>query len=144
MIELTPSIKRDINNAFADGQPIVICAVTPEAEPTVSYRGTAQTYGDDAIAFWVRDRDNSATLRSIAVHPVLVAIYTNMPARRFYTLRGRARLETDPAVLETVYENSHPAEQQRDPERKGVAVIVELDSVRGRGEDGPVQMARDS
>ena len=140
MIELPESVKRDVNNAFVEGHPVVVCGVTPDGEPTVSFRGTAQTLGDGALAFWVRKPEESTILRSIETHPVVVLIYANMPARRHYQFRGRARRADDEETRKAVYENSHEFEQKQDPDRLGAAVVIELTAVRGRGEEGPVNL----
>jgi hypothetical protein len=42
-----------------------------------------------------------------------------------------------------VYEAIVEPERQRDPERQGVAVVVEVDSVTGAGENGSFEQARD-
>lgn len=144
MIELPDSIKRDIDNAFAEGHPVVVCGVTPEGEPTVSFRGTAQAFGDNAVAFWVRRSDDSALLHAIETHPVVVLIYSNMAKGRHYQLRGTARRATDDASRNQIYEASHVFEQRQDPDRTGTAVVVDLTSVRGRGEDGRVNLPSES
>lgn len=144
MIRFDAQMQADINGALDDGHPIVVCAVTPEGTPAVSFRGTAQTFGDDGLAFWVRNQEASETVRAIAVNPVVAAVYANMPARRHYTMLGRARVEPDPAVRLQVFDNSPASERARDPERTGVAVVVELESVRGRGTEGPVAMSREA
>ena len=69
MITLTDDIKRDINSAFAEGHPVIVCGVTPEGEPTVSFRGTAQALSDNELAFWVRRSDDSTLLQSIRGEP---------------------------------------------------------------------------
>ena len=140
MIVLSEGIKRDVNNAFIEGHPIIVVGVTPDAEPTVSFRGTAQVLDDSTLAFWVRKADDSMLLSSIATHPVVVLIYTDMAKRRHYQFRGRARRADEEATRTRVYESAHEFEQRQDPERKGTAVIVELTSVRGRGEDGPINL----
>ena len=137
---LPEAVKRDVNNAFGEGHPIVVAGVTVDGEPTVSYRGTAQTLGDSALAFWTRDAAGSTLVSSLEAHPMVVCVYTNMPERRFYQFGGKARLNEDPEVDRTVYDNSHELEQQRDPERKGKAIVVELDWVQGRGVDGPFRL----
>jgi hypothetical protein len=144
MIRFDARMQADINGALEDGHPVVVCAVTPAATPAVSLRGTVQTFGDDGLAFWVRNQEASETVRAIAVNPVVAAVYANLPARRHYTMLGRARVEPDAAVRRRVFENSPPPERARDPERTGVAVVVELDSVRGRGAGGPVAMSREA
>lgn len=134
---LTDAIKRDVNESFAEGHPIVVAGVTADGEPTVSFRGTAQALGDSALAFWSRDAAGSTLVASIETHPTVVLVYSNMAERRFYQFAGKARLNDDPEVDRTVYDNSHEMERQRDPERLGKAIVVELTSVRGRGVDGP-------
>jgi hypothetical protein len=140
MITLTDDIKRDINNAFAEGHPVIVCAVTPEGEPAVSFRGTAQAISDNELAFWVRRADDSTLLQSIPQHPVVVLVYANMANRRHYQFRGRARIAADDETRTRVYESAHEFEQRQDPERKGVAVVVELTAVRGRGPEGPINL----
>ncbi len=142
-IVLPEPVKRDFNEAFAEGHPIVVAGVTAEGEPTVSFRGTAQTLGDSAVAFWTRDAAASTLTASLETHPVVALVYSNMADRRFYQLKGRARLNDDPEIDRIVYDNSHPLEQQRDPERTGKAIVVELTSVRGRGVDGPFLLEAD-
>ncbi len=137
---LPEAVKRDVNDAFAEGHPIVVAGVTADGEPTVSFRGTAQTLGDSALAFWTRDAAGSTLVASIGTRPAVVLVYSNMPERRFYQFGGKARLNDDPAIDRTVYDNSHPLEQQRDPERAGKAIVVELDWVQGRGADGPFRL----
>ncbi len=134
---LPEAVKRDVNSAFAEGHPIVVAGVTAAGEPTMSFRGTAQTLGDSAIAFWTRDAAGSTLVASLAEHPVVALVYSNMGERRFYQFTGRARLNDNPEIDAVVYEQSHELEQQRDPERLGKAIVVELTSVRGRGVDGP-------
>ncbi len=45
--------------------------------------------------------------------------------------QGTARVETDQAICDRVFEGSPPLEQRADPERKGLAIIVELERVTG-------------
>ena len=137
---LPEAVKRDVNNAFADGHPIIVAGVTLDGEPTVSFRGTAQTLGDSALAFWSRDAAGSTLVASLETHPTVVLVYSNMGERRFYHFSGKARLNEDPEVARTVYDNSHELERQRDPDHLGKAIVVELDWVRGRGVDGPFML----
>lgn len=115
---LPEAVMRDVDRAFAEGRPIVVAAVTAAGEPTVSFRGTAQTLGDSAIAFWSRTPAESTLVASIETHPTVVLIYSNMAERRFYHFTGKARLNDDPEVDRTVYDRSHELERQRDPERR--------------------------
>ena len=68
---LPEAVKRDVNNAFAEGHPIMVAGVTLDGEPTVSFRGTAQTLGDSALAFWSRDAAGSTLVASLETHPTV-------------------------------------------------------------------------
>ena len=137
---LPEAVKRDVNSAFGEGHPIIVAGVTVDGEPTVSFRGTAQTLGDSALAFWSRDAAGSTLVASLESHPTVILVYSNMAERRFYQFSGKARLNGDPEIDRTVYDNSHEMERQRDPDRLGKAIVVELDWVRGRGVDGPFML----
>ena len=45
--------------------------------------------------------------------------------------RGKARLDKSEAARKRVYESAHAYEQSQDKDRKGNALIIELDSVEG-------------
>ena len=129
-MQLPEDVKARVNNALNDGYPLSLVAVSPGAEPLVSFRGSAQTFGDDALAVWVRAAP-STTLSAIAANPQVAMIYTNMPDRKFYVFRGRARVSEDPGDRDAIWEAQHPLEKDRDPERKGTALIITLDQVSG-------------
>lgn len=143
MIELDEQIIEDVNMASRTGHPVLFCGVTPEGEPTVSFRGSAQVLGKDRLAFWARKGAESTLVKSLATHPTVVAVYANMHDRRHYQFRGKARLVTQEPERSTVYDNAPDFEQKADPEKKGDAVVIEVESVRGRGKDGPFMMQRD-
>ena len=89
-------VRERVNEALNEGFPLAFHAVSADSQPIVSFRGSAQTHGDDSLAIWVRS-DPSATLEAIAQNPSVVMTYTNMPARKFWIFRGQASLVTDEA-----------------------------------------------
>ena len=133
-MQLPQEIKDRVNNALNDGFPLALAAVSADAEPLVSFRGSTQSFGDDALAVWVRGAP-SATLEAIAANPQVALIYTNMPERKFYIFRGRARITDAPNDRAAIWEGQHPLEQSRDLERTGTAVVIDLDRVSGSGVD---------
>ncbi|MDE2892117.1 MAG: pyridoxamine 5'-phosphate oxidase family protein [Chloroflexota bacterium] len=135
---LPDEIHERVNAALDEGFPLSMMAVSADSLPVVSFRGSTQTFGDDALAIWVRG-ETSSTLAAIAQNPNVAVIYTNMPARKFYILRGQAAVTTDPADRDRIWEGQHDLEKQRDMERTGTAVVIRLDSVQGSG----VNLTRD-
>jgi hypothetical protein len=45
--------------------------------------------------------------------------------------RGRARVDSSEKVRNHVYEHAHPFERDKDKDRKGAALIIDLDNVEG-------------
>ena len=133
-MQLPQDVKDRVNNALSEGYPLSLVAVTPDAEPLVSFRGSTQTFGEDALAVWVRAVP-SKTLTAIAANPEVAMTYTNMPQRKFYIFRGRARVTHEQSERDAIWEGQHQLEKDRDLERTGVAVIIDLDRVTGSGID---------
>ena len=133
MIRLTDEMQDSICSALADRVPVVLAYVDPDGQPAISFRGAVQPYSDDQLALWARNPEGGL-LRGIASNPKIALLYANLAERRSWQFRGRAHVETDEAVRRTVYDHSPEVERHRDPERNGVAVVVDIDSVIQRGE----------
>ena len=127
-----------VNGALDEGFPMCMVAVSSDSQPVVSFRGSTQTFGADALAIWVRG-EQSSTLNAIAEHPSVAMMYTNMPARKFFIFKGQAAVTTNPTERDQIWEGQHDLEKSRDMERAGTAVIIRLDSVQGSG----VNLTRD-
>jgi hypothetical protein len=112
-------------------KPVIISYVENGA-PKLSFRGSTQAFSDTALAIWVRMPDGPI-LDGIKKNPAVSLIYGDFrpDGRDFMIFRGKARIDTTEAARKRVYEASHPFEQGQDKERKGNAVIIDLDSVEG-------------
>ena len=138
MIDLDEDIRRAVNGALEARHPIVLGYVGDDGAPHLSYRGSTQVFGKNQLAIWVRNPD-AGLPKAVRNHPQVTLLYSSAEPRRLLTFKGRARL--DPSVNETVYGNSPKGERDRDPDRKGVALIIDLDEVFGFGPSGPIRMA---
>ncbi len=65
---------------------------------------------------------------------------TDGPGARYLAIEGRARVASD--LDHEVYGAIVEPERQQDPERNGVAVIVDVDSVAGATANGYFQQTR--
>jgi hypothetical protein len=72
-------------------------------------------------------------LEGVKKNPAVALIYGDFrtDGRDFMILRGKARIDTSEAVRKRVFESAHAFEQSQDKERKGNALIIDLDSVEG-------------
>jgi hypothetical protein len=130
-LKLSEDMKKAINTAFERMKPLVISYIENGA-PKLSYRGSTQAYSDTALAIWVRMPDGPI-LEGVKNNPAVALMYGDFrtDGRDFMVFRGKARLDKTEAARKRVYESAHPYEQSQDKERKGNAVIIDLDSVEG-------------
>ena len=130
-LKLSEDMKKAVNTAFERKKPIVISYIENGA-PKLSFRGSTQASSDTALAIWVRMPDGPI-LDGVKKNPAVALIYGDFrtDGRDFMIFRGKARLDKSEPARRRVYESAHPYEQSQDKERKGNAVIIELDSVEG-------------
>src|SRR5215207_9722691 len=129
-IELTEEIRATINGALANGTPVVVAYVDERGQPRLSFRGSTQVFGDDQLAIWVRNAEGGLP-RALAANPRVSLLYRNPQPRMLLTFEGRGRFDDAEATRTAVYERSPEVERNFDPERKGLALIVDLDRVTG-------------
>lgn len=131
-LKLSDAMKNAVNTAFERLKPVAISYVDESRQPQLSFRGSTQAYSDTALAIWVRNPDGRI-LDSVAKNPSVALIYGDfrMDGRDFMVFRGKARLDKSEAARKRVYENAHAFERGQDKDRKGNALIIELDTVEG-------------
>lgn len=132
---LDDELKAIINTALTERTPMVVASVDPEGKPRLTFRGSLQTFSDDQVGFWARNVEGG-TMDNIAANPHVSMMMRNPDTRVVLQLMGRARrVEGD--ERDQVYANAPEFEQRADPEKKGAAVIVDIDRVEGfLGMDG--------
>jgi hypothetical protein len=125
-------MKQAINTAASSGKVLVVAYVDENNAPQLSYRGSAQAFSDTQLAVWVRN-PQGRILTATRVNPAVALIYGNFDpsAKGFMTFHGRAHVDESADTRRHVYEQSPEGERNLDKDRKGVAVIVDLDSVDG-------------
>jgi len=132
MIRLTEEMRKAIDSALADGSPIAVAAVDADGQPSITFRGTTQVLDEERLALWARN-PMGGLVGSIAANPKIALLYRNSATHLALLFHGRARVTDDAALIKQIYERSPEAERRRDPDRIGVAIIIELDRVIQRG-----------
>jgi pyridoxamine 5'-phosphate oxidase-like protein len=140
-LELTDEIAEEIDTAYESGRPVLIAYLGDDGYPHVSFRGTAQVFGPQELAVWARNPEGGLPT-AVAERPPVSLIYRNPQTRQMYVFYGRARVATDEETKRVVYERSPEREQQADPERGGVAIVIDLDRVDGIGPERRFRMER--
>lgn len=129
-LELTDEIIERVNGALMAHTPMLLAVVDAEGRPRLSFRGSVQVFSADQLGFWARNAEGG-TLAAIAQNPHVALIYRDPAARAMLQFAGRARVATDLSERARVYDSAPEFERNADPDRKGVGVVIDLDSVEG-------------
>jgi hypothetical protein len=136
---LTPEITALVAGAFDSGNVLLLAAVDKDRKPVLSFRGSTSVFSDTQLSFWVRNTAGG-TIEAIKDNPHVALMYRSqsVPLLRFI---GQAQIVDSPAERDRAYDLAPEKERASDPERKGHAVIVDLDEVKGVlgfGASGPI------
>jgi hypothetical protein len=131
-LRLSEEMQAAVNTAFEKLKPVVVSYVDVNGAPQLSFRGSTQAYSETQLAIWVRNPEGRI-LESIEKNPAVALLYGSFEptARAFMIFRGRARIDRTDAVRRHVYEHAHTFERDKDKDRKGSALVIDLDSVEG-------------
>jgi Pyridoxamine 5'-phosphate oxidase len=125
------ALHEHINTAFP-ANVAQIGTVLPSGFAQVTMRGSTQVYDDDHISLWERGRgsttDNLKDGSKVTVFfrkPELRA--TILPKGAVARLYGTAKIYKSGPIYEKVWERLIQPEKDRDPEKKGFAVLIEIE-----------------
>jgi predicted pyridoxine 5'-phosphate oxidase superfamily flavin-nucleotide-binding protein len=134
-VNLTGEIAAAINGAVLRGHPLAVAFVRDDGSPSVSFRGSTYVYSPNQLAIWVRKRDSGLAVAIVERPRVsLVFVEPEGPGAHYLAIEGHARVDQE--LDQEVYDAIVEPERQQDPDRKGVTVLVDVDSVTGAGENG--------
>jgi hypothetical protein len=105
--------------------------VDEEGQPKLTFFGSAHAHSHDQLAVWVRNPEGG-TLRRIAHNPRMSFLYRHPTDRVRWVFEGRAHRVEDGVIRDAIYEAIPALEQAMDAERRGVAVVIDLELVSGR------------
>ena len=142
MIEIGDELKRSLANSMTDRIAVIAAYVDRNGDPHVGFYGSLHAYSRDQVALWARKPD-SELVATIPAHPKVEFVYSDLANARVYRLGGTARIVNDPVARDRIFEGIHEIEQGHDPERTGVAIVVDLDHITGRDSGGRFAMRRD-
>ncbi|MGH8220227.1 MAG: hypothetical protein ACREUT_16935 [Steroidobacteraceae bacterium] len=143
-LKLTPALQELVNGALERGRMLSVAYVGADGRPELSFRGSIQALSETQLAIWVRNPEGGilAAVRGGRPHVSLLYGEIRPDAKAFVTFRGRGRIENAEAVRRKVYESSPEAERNLDKDRKGLPLVIELDSVDGFFQGAVLKMRR--
>lgn len=140
-IDLNDTIKGAVDNALEQGKPVVVAYVDEQGQPQLSFRGSTQVYSKDQLAIWVRNPEGGLQ-KALAKNPRITLLYRSPEPRMMFNFRGHAHFDSSEDVRKKVYESSPQGEQNADRDRKGMALIIDVDRVNGVAPGAPINQQR--
>lgn len=122
-----------INNALAEGRPCILATVDEDGTPNLGFKGSMMVFDKDHLAYW--ERTQRTHLSNLRKKPNVAVLYYNPDRRLYVRFQGKATLYEEGPMRQEIMQRVVPPELERDRERKGVGVLIEVHTVAepGRG-----------
>lgn len=127
MIAITEEMSNNINNALANGCPCSLATATASGEPDIGFKGSTMVFDRESLAYWERTRRQH--LKNIQENPRVVVLFRDPKTRVNWRFHGVATIHEDGPVREQVMARVVKDELDKDPERKGLAVVIRVERV---------------
>jgi pyridoxine/pyridoxamine 5'-phosphate oxidase len=128
MIDLTEMAEL-VDRSGSDGYTMLVATASKSGAPDLAFKGSVMVWDKDHLAFW--ERAHGTTLSNLEENPQAALVYRNRDAGKNWRFWGDARLLRDGEVREGIMARTFQPELDRDPERKGVAVLIRVNKVGG-------------
>ena len=126
-ISITGEMRQKINGALADGYPCFVGTASADGKPQISMRGSVAVYDERTLCWW--ERGMRSSVDNIDENPQVVIFYRNSAERIHWRFHGRVSLRASGTERERAMGLTPKPELDRDPERKGVAALVRVESI---------------
>src|SRR5438874_11809950 len=120
-----------INSGLEEGTPCVLATADDKGYPDIALKGSMMVFDKDHLAWW--ERSLAEQSEQVAKNPHLVVFYRSTKENRripHMRLYGDATIYRSGDMREQVMSRTIQRELDADPERKGFAVVVQVNRVR--------------
>jgi hypothetical protein len=141
--EIPTFLRGQIDSALFNNTPLVVCYVDENGQPQQSLRGSTLVFSPTQLAIWVRSADGGIVKAVSGGNNKLSLLYRDSISRSTIIVQGRGSIATDEDTRRRLYEMTPEVEQLHDPDRKGVALIIDIVRLQGGGPKGNFRMVRE-
>ena len=131
MISISDQMKELVDNALANGSPCILATVSADGEPDIGYKGSMMVFDNESLAYWERTR--RVHLKNVKENPRVVVLFRDAKTKAAWRFHGTATLHENGPIREQVMARTVKDELDKDPERKGAAVVIRLDKITNMG-----------
>jgi general stress protein 26 len=127
MIKMTDEMRQFIDNGLANGMPCILATVSKDGQPNTSYRGSVMVFDDEHLAYW--DRGKRQSVQDIEESPKVCIMFRHPEKRIIWRFYGAATTHREGALREQVMARVVQPELDRDPERQGAAIMIQVSKI---------------
>jgi general stress protein 26 len=131
MIKLIDQMRELVDKALANGCPCVLATVSADGEPDIGYKGSMMVFDDESLAYW--ERTKRQHLKNVQANPNVVVLFRDPKSRVNWRFHGVATVHESGPIRDQVMARTVADELDKDPERKGAAVVIRVDKVTNLG-----------
>ncbi len=127
MINLTDQMREVVNSALANGCACILATVSGSGEPNIGYKGSMMVFDNESLAYWERTKRQHR--KNLSENQHVVVLFRDPATRINWRFHGVATVHESGAVRDQVMAKVVKDELDKDPDRKGLAVVVRIDRV---------------
>ena len=116
-----------LDSALADGYSCLVGTASKDGEPKISRKESVMAFDRDPLAYW--ERAKRSVLDNVAENLPVVVYYAHAADRVRWRFHGKDTVHEDGPVRQEVMDRCVQAELDRDPERLGVAVLININRI---------------
>ena len=131
MISISDQMKDLVDNALANGSPCILATVSADGEPDIGYKGSMMVFDNESLAYW--ERTKRVHMKNVKENPRVVVLFRDAKTKAAWRFHGTATLHESGSIRDQVMARTVKDELDKDPERKGAAVVIRLDKITNMG-----------
>ena len=120
-----------VNNSLAKGCACILATVSGSGEPNIGYKGSMMVFDNESLAYWERTRRQHR--KNLSENQHVVVLFRDPATKVNWRFHGVATSHKSGAVWDQVMAKVVKDELDKDPDRKGLAVVVRIDRVTNLG-----------
>ena len=130
-IEMTDEMVEHVDNNQANRKPCILATAGKDGWPSMGFRASMMVFDKDHLAFW--ERSNKDGLSNMQENPQVLVMYRDPEARVAFKFYGHVTIHESGEMRENVWERTVQPEKDADPEKKGSAVVIDIDRITAYG-----------
>jgi len=131
MISISDQMKELIDNALANGSPCILATVSADGEPDIGYKGSMMVFDNESLAYW--ERTKRVHMKNVKENPRVIVHFRDAKTKAAWRFHGTATMHESGPIRDQVMARTVKDELDKDPERKGAAVVIRLDKITNMG-----------